>query len=160
MRPSVLSLRFRSWSQSPKTCILYPNTFMPWKTGNSGHDRHRCRAKSCLFSLSHMQWKKFPDKADQHNTSFAPFSLRGSKSPLAYLTTQMPWHHWPTWISSPRFASCPAERLQWATEPTSVVTDLQQLPNGFKVWTRNRNRDQNWLWVLVGAILRDKAKTK
>lgn len=90
MRPSVLSLRFRSWSQSPKTCILYPNTFMPWKTGNSGHDRHRCRAKSCLFSLSHMQWKKFPDKADQHNTSFAPFSLRGSKSPLAYLTTQMP----------------------------------------------------------------------
>lgn len=26
------------------------------------------------------------------------------------------------------------------------------MPKGFKLWMRNRNQDQGWLWVLLSAI--------
>lgn len=41
-------------------------------------------------------------------------------------------------------------------KPASAVIDIQQLPNGSKLWVRYRNRHQSWLGVLLGAILRGK----
>lgn len=161
---SVLVLRFRSWPRSLNTFMPIPaHTHHGEKKGanQAGHDKYRDSPTSS-FSLPTNGRGVADNQRRSRQLHF--FCIL-----LLWLIQEasVPRYHWPTykWVkfhdaTDPLHPYHPTGRLGWATEPTSAVTDIQRLPSGFKLWIRNRNRDQSWLWALLDAILRGNAETK
>lgn len=153
---SVSVLRFRSRPRSLNTFMPIPaHTYHGEKRGaNQGMISTETVLPLLLSLFQPMKEEFLTTKGDQGSyISFASFSSGWSKRHQFHDATD-PLHPYPQAVYHP------TGRLGWATEPASAVTDTQWLPNGFKLWIRNRNRDQSWLWALLGAILRGNAETK